>query len=1269
MSEYIRAVDLNEDTLEDLLTYDDLFLDYFNAFLQLPAFAEPLEYDRLVGTFQEVITVPAEPTTPVPPTSALSRSPFGSRSGKRYGVSDEERESMLEWCKNNRLPYFLETKLFRELKLLKLLLRALDERFQRSASHKSSQIRGYSRQTESYVSSLSNSADNSANEDEYDEGWNGDSRDVYTEGQPGSHTVSLPAQLGHARSAKSAKHRRQTGKQTNQTKKVIFSRKGKSSDTETGDEDNNAIIGAVRQMTFTSTDAQAGIQEEGSGFFSSNGKYGYPRSISAPVNYKEFLHIPMYTDFGDIFINDDLVGGTEEDKFVTYNEDKASEQQTESDIKNLEGKINMSLQQMKERIFSSRAGMAELTEFLADTNGMDLFNFWIDCETFKDTMADHDEIMKMASRNQLFRDIQDKYKLSLTADARAQIQKAASSYQLSHTVFIRTQYDVLRRLRTYWLPRFILHKEKANELNSLLGLHQLNVASQQTSTDKRSDQFLPKISFVNSLPIDHNRIMQLAESGSETWTTVLQGGRKLDARVKSARIIQSVSQSEGRGDIRERMLLALQCDRNAGGPFRAYLAKFEKCTLLSKLLFWEAVTDYGSAEDRSADRLLRMNQAWNIYNLYIGENSPYDIDISGRARSDILNCLKKSTDFVSADLLQSAQSHAVDSLIEPWKLYLKYDVKLFLDAQAARFGTIDVRPSFALEKIFVICDPESSRVLIKKPLMRLRQPTASSVTTMVLRRTPLTQSAKEERRQRRKERRLQLLKEQKALLKMVKARQEERKQRIVDLNAKSRQSGQVALGPDGVPIDDFGDGMFARSGKSHKSGFSRETPTKDEQKSARINAVLHDKEADFVDMVKNRTMMTMFKKYLVDNEARDFINAVNLYHEIDVYHKTESKPKTKKDLQATFIYKTYLEANAKKAVKLNNEKVKSRLATEKDRPKTATFNEAQKALVVLINPMFRQFFEAQAEEFGVEPRVLATMSQAELAMRSSDTDMGMTRGRKGGRQRKTGRAPPSKEDKLSLMHSLQGSLLNGKPTVQMDAFYKYLIKHGEEDNSPLIDKDLMFYLEVQKYKELSHNFNDEELVKKKCQAIVDCFLESSIQPSCQIDISAEMCSRMVKNAVKVMQGKETMANLFDEAQFIVFKEILPYWAGFMKTYKPPEDPTKKTLSKRQKVVQKRYEEFVNATPPTEDRLSLPVIKHAAVHTTKISSLTYSITDGLKVKDESEDAKSDDDAEAGGEAKARGPQQQLKMLANRRRTSGLSSLQSTSKADMSSAVPA
>lgn len=71
----------------------------------------------------------------------------------------------------------------------------------------------------------------------------------------------------------------------------------------------------------------------------------------------------MYADFTDIFLNDD--GGLDLDpqKFISFNDDKASEQQTESDMKNLEGKVNMSLQQMKEKIFSSvSAGFYILTD-------------------------------------------------------------------------------------------------------------------------------------------------------------------------------------------------------------------------------------------------------------------------------------------------------------------------------------------------------------------------------------------------------------------------------------------------------------------------------------------------------------------------------------------------------------------------------------------------------------------------------------------------------------------------------------------------------------------------------------------------------------------------------------------------------------------------------------------------------------------------------------------------------------------------------------------
>lgn len=38
------------------------------------------------------------------------------------------------------------------------------------------------------------------------------------------------------------------------------------------------------------------------------------------------------------------------------------------------------------------------------------------------------------------------------------------------------------------------------------------------------------------------------------------------------------------------------------------------------------------------------------------------------------------------------------------------------------------------------------------------------------------------------------------------------------------------------------------------------------------------------------------------------------------------------------------------------------------------------------------------------------------------------------------------------MQAMQDSLVRGRPTVQVDYFLKYLIKHGEEENNPLIDK-------------------------------------------------------------------------------------------------------------------------------------------------------------------------------------------------------------------------
>ena len=39
----------------------------------------------------------------------------------------------------------------------------------------------------------------------------------------------------------------------------------------------------------------------------------------------------------------------------------------------------------------------------------------------------------------------------------------AGQRSLSHQTFMRVQYDVLRRLRSYWLPRYIMHYHNKNK--------------------------------------------------------------------------------------------------------------------------------------------------------------------------------------------------------------------------------------------------------------------------------------------------------------------------------------------------------------------------------------------------------------------------------------------------------------------------------------------------------------------------------------------------------------------------------------------------------------------------------------------------------------------------------------------------------------------------------------------------------------------------------------------------------------------------------------
>lgn len=75
--------------------------------------------------------------------------------------------------------------------------------------------------------------------------------------------------------------------------------------------------------------------------------FHFSRVLSAPVNYEEFHRHPMF-DY-------DYMLGEEEPEadgpvYVRFEDEAVSEEQTDTDVKNLESRLKITLQEMKEQV-------------------------------------------------------------------------------------------------------------------------------------------------------------------------------------------------------------------------------------------------------------------------------------------------------------------------------------------------------------------------------------------------------------------------------------------------------------------------------------------------------------------------------------------------------------------------------------------------------------------------------------------------------------------------------------------------------------------------------------------------------------------------------------------------------------------------------------------------------------------------------------------------------------------------------------------------------
>ncbi|XP_036929578.1 regulator of G-protein signaling 22 isoform X2 [Acanthopagrus latus] len=75
-----------------------------------------------------------------------------------------------------------------------------------------------------------------------------------------------------------------------------------------------------------------------------------------------------------------------------------------------------------------------------------------------------------------------------------------------------------------------------------------------------------------------------------------------------------------------------------------------------------------------------------------------------------------------------------------------------------------------------------------------------------------------------------------------------------------------------------------------------------------------------------------------------------------------------------------------------------------------------------------------------------------------------------------------------------------------------------------LENDVLFWLEVQRYKDLCHSHSDEATIQQKISTIINCFINSSMPPALQIDIPPEQAQHILD------KRRELGPYIFREAQ-------------------------------------------------------------------------------------------------------------------------------------------
>ncbi|XP_023933546.1 regulator of G-protein signaling 22 isoform X1 [Lingula anatina] len=330
-------------------------------------------------------------------------------------------------------------------------------------------------------------------------------------------------------------------------------------------------------------------------------------------------------------------------------------------------------------------------------------------------------------------------------------------------------------------------------------------------------------------------------------------------------------------------------------------------------------------------------------------------------------------------------------------------------------------------------------------------------------------------------------------------------------------------------------------------------------------------------LVYNRVELEEFRLFLSDNYA-----SVDLMCWIDMeafrripHEDTKRRDMKAKEIKTKYLTKKYFFGPNSPAGKEGQNKIMESCGgwgkLLEDRPPNELVLEAQKYVQDRLEKKWLPMFLA-TEEFADRQRPQSSMSDVVDDVMSQ-------------RKKKNQAVWKMLESKwVSSSKEIIGfrkALLNPVTCLQ---FRKFVSLKGE-----FLENDVLFWLEVQKYKDMYHVHMDDSLIQQKISTIINCFLDSQIPPSIQIDVPTEQAERILE------RRRELGPYIFRETQLTVFRVLFQHWPDFQ-NYRsnisesklvPTLDRLKKRARAKEMKKQRELEELKEKEAARRRALGLP----------------------------------------------------------------------------------